>query len=152
MQFFQKIFLWFRRKEQIPAPEPAEERRSFSQYMRRTPEVVTYLRREKGIAKKNLELVLVDDEDRPAYQIAQIAEYLMEDLNVFYLVTGRADAFEELSEEAMEEYGLLLVLLPKETETAPGNLLLDVREWEKHLDILSAVSYNTLTIQGTAAG
>ena len=70
----------------------------------------------------------------------------MKDLNFFCLLTERAEAFEELAEEAMEEYGLLLVLLPKGNGKVPGNLILDVREWEKHLDIISAVRYNTLTI------
>ncbi len=130
----------------LQEPKAAEERRSFSMYMGMTPRIVTYFRREKGIARKDMELVLIDDEDRPAYQIAQIAEYLMKDLNIFYLVTDREDAFEELAEEAMEEYGLLLVLLPKGGEAGLGNLVLDVREWEKHLDIISAVSYNTLTM------
>lgn len=146
MRFFQKIFSWFRKKERRSEPEAAEERRTFSMYMRETPRIVTYFRREKGISRKDMELVLIDDEDRPAYQIVQIAEYLMKDLNIFYLVTDREDAFEELAEEAMEEYGLLLVFLSGEDGTGPGNLVLDVREWEKHLDIISAVSYNTLTI------
>ncbi len=146
MHFFRKFFIWFRKKETVQKPVLQEERRSFFMYMGKTPEIATYFRREKGIAKKDVELVLIDDEDRPAYQIAQIAEYLMKDLNFFYLVTERAEAFEELAEEAMEEYGLLLVLLSKESETVPGNLVLDVREWEKHLDIISAVSYNTLII------
>ena len=146
MRFFQKIFTWFRKKEVLQEPQAAEERRSFSMYMGMAPRIVTYFRREKGISRKDMELDLVDDEDRPAYQIAQIAEYLMKDLNIFYLVTDREDAFEDLAEEAMEEYGLLLVLLPKGKEAGSGNLVLDVREWEKHLDIISAVSYNTLTI------
>ena len=112
---------------------------------------ITYLEREYGAKlftyhRKKLELTLIDDEDRPAYQIAQIAEYLMKDLNFFCLLTERAEAFEELAEEAMEEYGLLLVLLPKGNGKVPGNLILDVGEWEKHLDIISAVRYNTLTI------
>lgn len=146
MRFFRKIFSWFKKKETLPAPEASGERRTFSMYMKETPRIVTYFRREKGISRKDMELVLIDDEDRPAYQIAQIAEYLMKDLNIFYLVTEREDVFEELAEEAMEEYGLLLVFLSGEGRTAPGNLVLDVREWEKHLDIISAVSYNTLTI------
>ena len=112
----------------------------------KTPEIGTYFRREKGISRKDLELVLIDDGERPAYQVAQIAELLMTDLNVFYLLTDREEAFLELSEEAMEEYGLLLVLLPKETSRPPGNVVLDVEQWEKQLDIVSAVSYNTLTI------
>lgn len=91
-------------------------------------------------------MTLIDDEDRPAYQIAQIAELLMKDLNFFYLVTEREEAFEELAEEAMEEYGLLMVILPKGEEAVPGNVMLDVREWEKHLDIVTTVGYNTLTM------
>ena len=147
MRFFQKIFSWFRKKERRSEPETAEERRTFSMYMRETPRIVTYFRREKGISRKDMELVLIDDEDRPAYQIAQIAEYLMKDLNIFYLVTDREDAFEELAEEAMEERGLLIVVFEEAPgERMPGNLALDIREWEKHLDIINTVSYNTMII------
>ena len=100
----------------------------------------------KGIAMRKLELTLIDDENRPAYQVAQIAELLMKDLNFFCLLTERAEAFEELVEEAMEEHGLLMVLRSREEGQVPGNLTLDVGEWEKQLDIVSAVGYNTLTI------
>lgn len=146
MGLFQKLLQLFRKKEEAQETEEREERKSFFLYIKETPKILTYLRRERGISRQKLELVLIDDEERPAYQIAQIAEYLMKDLNVFYLMTGRPAVFEELSEEAMEEYGLLLVLLPKDGGPAPGNLTLDVSEWEKQLDIISAVSYNTLTI------
>lgn len=146
MGLFQKLLQLFRRKEEVPMTEEKEERKSFFLYIVETPKILTYLRRERGISRQKLELALIDDEERPAYQIAQIAELLMKDLNVFYLVTERPDAFEELSEEAMEEYGLLLVLLPREEGPVPGNLTLDVGEWEKQLDIISAVSYNTLTM------
>lgn len=147
MGFFRRLFFaWFGKKEETQEPEAERERRSFFLYIVKSPEIVTYLRREKGISRRKLELTLIDDEDRPAYQIAQIAELLMKDLNFFYLMTERADAFEELVEEAMEEHGLLMVLLPKEEGSIPGNLVLDVGAWEKHLDIISAVSYNTLTI------
>ena len=146
MGFFQKLLHLFRRKEEAPEAKESEERRSFFLYIVETPKILTYLRRERGISRKKLELALIDDGERPAYQIAQIAELLMKDLNVFYLVTERPEAFQELSEEAMEEYGLLLVLLSGESGQAPGNLTLDIREWEKQLDIMSAVSYNTLTI------
>lgn len=146
MGFFRRLCSWFRKKRKVQTQETERERRSFFLYIMKTPEIVTYLRRERGIAGRKLELTLIDDEDRPAYQIAQIAELLMKDLNFFYLLTERAEAFEELAEEAMEEYGLLLVLLPKEGGQLPGNLVLDVREWEKHLDIISAVSYNTLIV------
>lgn len=146
MGLFYRIFTWLRKKEEVQVPEEEEERRSFFLYIMKTPKIVTYLRREKGIARRNLELTLIDDEDRPAYQIAQIAELLMKDLNFFYLLTEREEAFEELVEEAMEEHGLLMVLRSREEGEIPGNLILDVGEWEKQLDIVSAVEYNTLII------
>ena len=146
MGFFRRLIARFRKKEEVQTSKEEEKRRSFFLYIVKTPEIVTYLRREKGIARRKLELTLIDDEDRPAYQIAQIAELLMKDLNFFYLVTEREEAFEELAEEAMEEYGLLMVILPKGEEAVPGNVMLDVREWEKHLDIVTTVGYNTLTM------
>lgn len=145
MGWFRRLMARLRRREEVQKPEE-EERRNFFRYIMETPRIVTWMRREKGISRKKLELTLIDDEERPAYQIGQIAELLMKDLNIFYLVTGREDAFEDLVEEAMEEHGLLLVLLPRTEGQAPGNLILDVGEWEKHLDIISAVSYNTLTM------
>lgn len=146
MRFFRRLIARFRKKEEVQTSKEEEKRRSFFLYIVKTPEIVTYFRREKGIARRKLELTLIDDEDRPAYQIAQIAELLMKDLNFFYLVTEREEAFEELVEEAMEEYGLLMVILPKGEEAVPGNVMLDVREWEKHLDIVTTVGYNTLTM------
>lgn len=146
MRFFRRLIARFRKKEEVQTSKEEEKRRSFFLYIMKTPEIVTYFRREKGIARRKLELTLIDDEDRPAYQIAQIAELLMKDLNFFYLVTEREEAFEELAEEAMEEYGLLMVILPKGEEAVPGNVMLDVREWEKHLDIVTTVGYNTLTM------
>ncbi len=146
MGFFRRLIARFRKKEEVQTSKEEEKRRSFFLYIMKTPEIVTYFRREKGIARRKLELTLIDDEDRPAYQIAQIAELLMKDLNFFYLVTEREEAFEELAEEAMEEYGLLMVILPKGEEAVPGNVMLDVREWEKHLDIVTTVGYNTLTM------
>ena len=68
----------------------------------------------------------------------------MPDLNLFYIATGRPDAFEDLAEEAMEEYGLLLTLLTDAGGQLPGNLVLDTNEWEKHLDIMSSLRYNTM--------
>ena len=139
-----RLLARFRRKEPAQETEKKEEKKSFSAYMRESPKILAYFRRERGISKRELELVLVDNEDRPAYQIAQIAEYLMPDLNLFYIATGRPDAFEDLAEEAMEEYGLLLTLLTDAGGQLPGNLVLDTNEWEKHLDIMSSLRYNTM--------
>ena len=52
--------------------------------------------------------------------------------------------FRSLAEEAMEEYGLLLTLLTDAGGQLPGNLVLDTNEWEKHLDIMSSLRYNTM--------
>ena len=131
-----RLLARFRRKEPAQETEKKEEKKSFSSYMRESPKILAYFRRERGISKRELELVLVDNEDRPAYQIAQIAEYLMPDLNLFYIATGRPDAF--------EEYGLLLTLLTDAGGQLPGNLVLDTNEWEKHLDIMSSLRYNTM--------
>lgn len=119
--------------------------KSFFLYIVKVPEILTYLRREQGISRKNLELVLVDNEEEPAWKIEQVIELVLPDLNLLYLVTGRGKTFEELTERALEEHGLLIVLLEEMPgQEALGNLLLDLNDWEKHLDIISAVRYNTM--------
>lgn len=145
MGFFRKLLSFRKKKENTEEMPKQEERRSFFLYIVRTPEILTYFRREKGISRKNLELVLVDDPERPAWQIMQIAELLMTDLNLLYIMTERPEAFEELAEQAMEEHGLLIVIIQGfREESIPGNLVLDIRNWEQHLDIISSVSYNTV--------
>jgi len=147
MGFFRRLFSFWKKRENTEETAGQEERKSFFLYIVRVPEIVTYLRREQGISRKNLELALVDDAERPAYQIVQIAELLTADLNLLYIVTGRPEIFEELAEEAMEEHGLLIVVFEEVPgERIPGNLVLDIREWEKHLDIINTVSYNTMII------
>lgn len=139
-------FLFFRKKEKKAEETPKEEeRKSFFLYVARVPQIVTYFRRERGISRRDLELVIVDNEEQPAWKIGQILELLIWDLNLLYLVTGREEAFEELTETAFGDRGLLIVLLPElPAEDPPGNLVLDLNDWEKHLDIISAVGYNTL--------
>ena len=147
MGFFRRLFSFWKKRENTEEITRQEERRSFFLYIVRVPEIVTYLRREQGISRKNLELTLVDDAERPAYQIVQIAELLTADLNLLYIVTSRPEIFEELAEEAMEERGLLIVVFEDVPgERMPGNLALDIREWEKHLDIINTVCYNTMII------
>ena len=76
-----------------------------------------------------------------------VLELLIRDLNLLYVVTGRGEAFEELADEAYEERGLLVLIQEHDREgSLPGNLVLDLRDWEKHLDIISEVGYNTVTI------
>lgn len=150
MGFFRRLFSRRREKRHKEEPEILEERKSFFLYIVRIPQILTYYRRSAGIPMKKLELTLVDNEDRPAYQIAQIMELLIPDLNTLYVVTGRRDAYDDLVQEALEQYGLLIVLLePIFDKKMPGNLVLDLRDWEKHLDIISAVSYNTVHYEDT---
>lgn len=145
MGFFRRLFSRRKKKENTEEMSKREERKSFFLYIVRTPEIVTYFRRERGIPRRNLELALVDDRERPAYQIMQIAELLMTDLNLLYIVTERPEAFEELAEEAMDEHGLLIIVIEGiPTGEMPGNLALDIRDWESHLDIITSVSYNTV--------
>lgn len=137
MGFWKQLLSRWRKKEQPKETRP-EEKKSFYLYIVRIPQILTWFRREKGIPKKKLELTLIDDEDRPAWQIAQIAGLVMTDLNLLYIVTNREEVFQELAEEAMEESGLLVALRPwADAGNPPGNLVLDIREWEKHLDIMS---------------
>jgi len=145
MGLFRRILSFLKKKEKPEEEEVQEAPKSFFLYIVRVPEILTYLRREQGISKKNLKLVLVDNEEEPAWKIEQIIELVMPDLNLLYLVTKREAAYEELVEQAMGEHGLLIVLFKEIPEGQPlGNLLLDLNDWEKHLDIIPAVGYNTL--------
>lgn len=145
MGFLRKLLFFWKKEERTEEIPEQEERKSFFLYVIRTPEIVTYFRRERGISRKNLELVIVDNEDRPAWEVQQIVELLISDLNLLYLVTEREEAFSELMETAFGEHGLLIVLLSEIPEhDPPGNLVLDLNDWEKHLDIISTVGYNTL--------
>lgn len=147
MGFLQRLLSRWKKKEAAEEIPQQEERKSFFLYIVMIPQIVTYFRRERQIARRNLELVLIDNKERPAYQIQQIAELLMSDLKLLYIVTERTEAFEELTEKAMEEYGLLLVIMEKtEGDVMPGNLVLNLNDWEKHLDIMNTVGYNTLIV------
>lgn len=150
MGFLHRLRLLLKKKAQKEEIGKPEEQKSFFLYIKKVPQIVTWFRRSKGIPLKKLELTLVDYEERPAYQIGQIIELLMKDLNLLYLVTSRRESFEELAEEAMEHTGLLIVLLePVLNQHMPGNLVLYLEDWEKHLDIVSAVSYNTVHYEDT---
>lgn len=136
MSFLKKIISLIKKEkktEELPAQETPK---SFFLYIVRVPEILTYMRREKGISKRKLELVIVDNEEQSAWKIAQIVQLLLPDLNVLYLVTGREEAYQDLLEEAYAEQGLLIVLLDElPVQNRPGNLILDLNDWEKHLDI-----------------
>jgi hypothetical protein len=133
-----------RKKPEISQGEPAEEK-SFFLYIEHIPEVLAYFRRTKGISKKKLELVLIDNEGEAAWKILKLMENLMGELNLLYLVTSRPEVYEELADEVFTERGMLLICLEKtDDRNLPGNLILDLNEWENHLDIVTALRYNTL--------
>ena len=136
-------WIWFRRwlknqKQMEALPEKkAEEQKSFFLYMRMAPEILTRMRRERGIPLKKLELVLIDNENEPVWQVQAILEKLVPGLNVLYLVTEREEQFEEQAEELFDSRGLIVAMKNPGAEKPSGNLILDLHDWEMHLDIIS---------------
>ena len=84
--------------------EPLARQWQFADYVPRIPEIILYIRRQREIPRRQLELTLIDKEDEPAWRIKGILRNLMKDPQVMYLVTDRAEAFAEMEEEAMEMY------------------------------------------------
>lgn len=120
--------------------EPLVRQWQFADYVPRIPEIILYIRRQREIPRRQLELTLIDKEDEPAWRIKGILRNLMKDPQVMYLVTDRAEAFAEMEEEAMEMYGLPFLVLDKtELEKKPGNLVLDLNLWENQLDRFSKI-------------
>ena len=112
----------------------------FADYVPRIPEIILYIRRQREIPRRQLELTLIDKEDESAWRIKGILRNLMKDPQVMYLVTDRAEAFAEMEEEAMEMYGLPFLVLDKtELKKMPGNLVLDLNLWENQLDRFSKI-------------
>lgn len=120
--------------------EPVVRQWQFADYVPRIPEIILYIRRQREIPRRQLELTLIDKEDEPAWRIKGILRNLMKDPQAMYLVTDRAEAFAEMEEEAMEMYGLPFLVLDKtELEKMPGNLVLDLNLWENQLDRFSKI-------------
>lgn len=137
MGLLRKWLLFFVKKRESPETEEEAPEKSFFLYVTNAPRILTWLRREKGISQKNLELTVIDNGEEPAWQVEELIELLTTDLNLLYVVTDRAAVFEELSDEAFEEQGLLIVLMsPPEDGRLPGNLVLDLRDWERQMDLL----------------
>ncbi len=138
-----KIFQWLLRNQKKEIEYKTEEKVKilmFSDYVPRIPEIILYIRRQREIPRRQLELTLIDKEDEPAWRIKGILRNLMKDPQVMYLVTDRAEAFAEMEEEAMEMYGLPFLVLDKtELEKMPGNLVLDLNLWENQLDRFSKI-------------
>jgi len=126
--------------EETQKPELPVRQWQFSDYVPRVPEIVLYMRRQREISRRQLELTVVDKEDEPAWRIQGIVRNLMKDPQVLYLVTDRTEAFSEMEEEAMEMYGLPFLVLEKtELKKMPGNLVLDLNLWENQLDRFSKI-------------
>ena len=138
-----KIFQWLLRNQKKEIEYKTEEKVKilmFSDYVPRIPEIILYIRRQREIPRRQLELTLIDKEDEPAWRIKGILRNLMKDPQVMYLVTDRAESFAEMEEEAMEMYGLPFLVLDKtELEKMPGNLVLDLNRWENQLDRFSKI-------------
>ena len=138
-----KIFQWLLRNQKKEIEYKTEEKVKilmFSDYVPRVPEIVLYMRRQREISRRQLELTLIDKEDEPAWRIKGILRNLMKDPQVMYVVTDRPESFAEMEEEAMEMYGLPFLVLDKtELEKMPGNLVLDLNLWENQLDRFSKI-------------
>lgn len=138
-----KIFQWLLRNQKKEIEYKTEEKVKilmFSDYVPRIPEIILYIRRQREIPRRQLELTLIDKEDEPAWRIKGILRNLMKDPQVMYLVTDRAESFAEMEEEAMEMYGLPFLVFDKtELEKMPGNLVLDLNLWENQLDRFSKI-------------
>ena len=138
-----KIFQWLLRNQKKEIEYKTEEKVKilmFSDYVPRIPEIILYIRRQREIPRRQLELTLIDKEDEPAWRIKGILRNLMKDPQVMYLVTDRAESFADMEEEAMEMYGLPFLVLDKtELEKMPGNLVLDLNLWENQLDRFSKI-------------
>ena len=120
--------------------EPLVRQWQFADYVPRIPEIILYIRRQREIPRRQLELTLIDKEDEPAWRIKGILRNLMKDPQVMYLVTDRAETFAEMEEEAMKMYGLPFLVLDKtELKKMPGNLVLDLNLWENQLDRFSKI-------------
>ena len=53
------------------------------------------------------------------------------------VVTEREEQFEEQAEELFDSQGLIVAMTKPGTENPSGNLILDLHDWEMHLDIIS---------------
>ena len=138
-----KLFQWLLRNQKKEIEYKTEEKVKilmFSDYVPRIPEIILYIRRQREIPRRQLELTLIDKEDEPAWRIKGILRNLMKDPQVMYVVTDRPESFAEMEEEAMEMYGLPFLVLDKtELEKMPGNLVLDLNLWENQLDRFSKI-------------
>jgi len=144
MGFLQRIKVFFQKEKKKEPPVRIEEK-VFSDYISQAVRVLTYFRRKEGIPKKNLELTVIDTEEQPAWKVEQVLEELVPEVRLLYFLTDREEYFEGMQEEVFEATGLLMVFYSLDRGAAfPGNLVLDLRDWENQLDIVKMVGYNTM--------
>lgn len=75
-----KIFQWLLRNQKKEIEYKTEEKVKilmFSDYVPRIPEIILYIRRQREIPRRQLELTLIDKEDEPAWRIKGILRNLM---------------------------------------------------------------------------
>ncbi|MCD8097275.1 MAG: hypothetical protein LUE31_04395 [Lachnospiraceae bacterium] len=88
MNLFQRLFfLW--RKQTPESETPCDPPRSFFEYRERAPEVLRYLRRARGIARRDLELIVIDNEEEPAWQVGHVIERLLSEVKLLTIVSER---------------------------------------------------------------
>ncbi|MCD8248767.1 MAG: hypothetical protein LUC60_02745 [Lachnospiraceae bacterium] len=139
MNFFRRLFfLW--KKEEPESGKADDLRRTFFEYREKAPEVLCYLRRERKIARRDLELIVIDNEEEPAWQVCHVLQRLLPEMKLLTIVTGRQEYFSRLARDAFEEYGLLVAMTAGYGEKPAGNLVLDLRDWEKQLTMLGDMS------------
>ena len=139
MNWWRRLSAWLQhqKKEDYVTEKKEKKQKSFFLYMRMASEILTRMRRERGIPLKELELVLIDNENEPVWQVQAILEKLVPGLNVLYLVTEREEQFEDQAEELFDSRGLIVAMKKPGAEKPSGNLILDLHDWEMHLDIIS---------------
>lgn len=95
-------------------------------------EIFDYLRRYGEIPRKQISVVLIDDEDA---RIDYFLYEFLEDLNYLTIVTSRKEYFVSLQERAFQELGLLIDLVqPWEEKNLRGNLVWDFSDLLQRAD------------------
>lgn len=121
-----------KRHEREPVPEPEEW---LNPYISATRSVIEQILSQKGLDYRRFCPVILDT-DCPgqnfgeADDVDQVLEQLVEGLNFLEISTDRPEHFEEWTDRAEQEYGLIARILPKSGDIKKyGNVVLD---FERH--------------------
>lgn len=175
-----------RKQGQIPMTEPAPHapvpEYEFSPMTYQNPfipyfqDILEQLLEQKHIARRRLELVVIDAEenrDDDGEDMEHILYEAVRQLNYLLVVTDRPQRYAHFAQQVYEENGLIIQTSPKPAHRGiRGNMVLDFersggiraetirrgtvyvpfykRPWEigENLDILVPVGYNTLVVGG----